>query len=219
MKPAHVKNETSQVTYVGESNSTPSKVRLLSREGVKNDWRDEQTDGAADWSRTASWPCHDPIFITPSWSSAAPGLAGWLWDRDQTTGETNCCIAKVISNDILDRNVRFREDGTFWCKTFCRPLRNVMTWLEELVNHGLNGSGHACIQYLRAFFASGRLGRRPAGTLISGLGCFELLARSCGAELEDHQKCIPHVVACALKLVLRQPCRVSEQHQCLTKSC
>ena len=122
----------------------------------------------------------------------------WLWDLDQTTGETNCSIAKVISNDILDRNVRFREDGTFWCKTFCRPLRNVMTWLEELVNHGLNGSGHACIQYPRAFFALGRLGRRQAGTLISCLRCFVHLARSCGAEVEDHQKCIPHVVACAL---------------------
>ena len=40
MKPACVENETSQVTSVGESNSTPSRVRQLSREGVKNDWRD-----------------------------------------------------------------------------------------------------------------------------------------------------------------------------------
>ena len=81
MKPAHVENETSQVTYVGESNSTPSKVRLLSREGVKNDRRDEQTDGPADWSRTASWPCHDPIFVTPSWFSAPLGLALALGSR------------------------------------------------------------------------------------------------------------------------------------------
>ena len=33
MKPANVENETSQVTHVGESNSTPSNVRQLSHEG------------------------------------------------------------------------------------------------------------------------------------------------------------------------------------------
>ena len=75
VKPAYVENETSQVTYVGESSSTPSIVRQLSREGVKNEWRDEKTDGAADRSHTSCWPCHDPRFITPSWFSAPPGLA------------------------------------------------------------------------------------------------------------------------------------------------
>ena len=34
---------------------------------------------------------------------------GWpcLWDRSQTTGETNCCIVQMTSKDILDRNARF----------------------------------------------------------------------------------------------------------------
>ena len=69
MKPAYVENEASQVTYVDASNI----VRQLSREGVKkkNKWKDE----TADWSHTSCWPCHDSIFITPSWFSEPPGLA------------------------------------------------------------------------------------------------------------------------------------------------
>ena len=59
--------------------------------------------------------------------------------------------------------------------------------LEELVNHGLNELGHVCIQYLRTCFASGSVGPGQASTLISGLRRYVLLARSCGADLEDHQ--------------------------------
>ena len=50
-----------------------------------------------------------------------------LWNRNQTTGETNCCIVQVTSKDILDRNGRFlREVETSWCRTLCPQLRNVM---------------------------------------------------------------------------------------------
>ena len=73
-KSAHVKSEASQMTYIGESNSTPSDVKQLSRQGVKNECKEEKTDGPVDWSHTSCWPCHDPIFISPSWSSAPPGL-------------------------------------------------------------------------------------------------------------------------------------------------
>ena len=42
-----------------------------------------------------------------------------LWDRDQITGETNCCIVQAISKNILVRNARFLgEVETSWCKTF-----------------------------------------------------------------------------------------------------
>ena len=58
---------------------------------------------------------------------------------------------------------------------------------EELVNSGLSQLGHACIQYLRVCFASGGLGSGRAGTLISGFRRYVLLARSCGADLEDRQ--------------------------------
>ena len=71
IKLANVQNETSQMAFVVESNSTPSDVRQLSREGIKYNWK----DGKADEAVTSSWPCHDPIFITPSWFSAPPGLA------------------------------------------------------------------------------------------------------------------------------------------------
>ena len=82
---------------------------------------------AADCSHTSCWPCDDPIFITPSSVRRLGSLC--LWDRNQTTGETNCCIVQVTSKDILDRNACFLcKVGTSWCKTFCPPLRNVMTW-------------------------------------------------------------------------------------------
>ena len=63
------------MTHLGESNSTPSDVRQLSRESVRNHWKDEETDGTVDWSHAECWPCHNPIFISPSWSSAPLGLA------------------------------------------------------------------------------------------------------------------------------------------------
>ena len=97
MTPAYVESGTSQVTYVGESTATPSDVRQLSREGVRNDWRDEITDKAVDCSHTSCWPCHDPVFISPTWFSAPPRL----WNRDQTFGGANCCIVQVTSNNII----------------------------------------------------------------------------------------------------------------------
>ena len=45
-------DEASQVTYVGERNSTPSNVRQLPRV-VQDEWRDEKAEGAADCSRTS----------------------------------------------------------------------------------------------------------------------------------------------------------------------
>ena len=62
-KPTYVESETSQVIFVGESNSRPSNVWHLTRDSVKNDWRDEKTDGAADWSTTSCWLCHDPSLL------------------------------------------------------------------------------------------------------------------------------------------------------------
>ena len=101
MKLAYVENETSKATYVGEGNSSPSNVRHLSRDSVKNDRRDTQADRAANYSRTSCWSCDDPILIAPSWFSAAPGLtlAGPDYWR----------------NEILFRGPR-------------RALRNTTTW-------------------------------------------------------------------------------------------
>ena len=112
----------------------------------------------------------------------------------------NCCIVQVTSEDILDRNVRFLcVVETSWCATFCPPLHNVMMGplqnakifesqrLEELLHHGLHELGHLCVQHLRSCFASGILGPGQASTLISRLRRCVLLARSCGADLEDHQ--------------------------------
>ena len=72
-KPVYVENAPSQVTYAGESSSTPRDMRHLTRKGGKNEWKDEKADGAAD-SSTSHWPRHDPIFVAPSWYTAPPGL-------------------------------------------------------------------------------------------------------------------------------------------------
>ena len=61
-----VKSAPSQPTYA-ESTSTPTDIPKLPRKGVKNEWKDEKAEGAADSSFTSHWPRHDPIFIAPSW--------------------------------------------------------------------------------------------------------------------------------------------------------
>ena len=96
-----VENATSQVTNAGESSSTPSSVRQLHRKGVKNEWKDEKTEGAADCSLTSRWPRHDPIFIAPSCSvRRLDSLC--LLGQDRATGETNYCIEELTLKDILD---------------------------------------------------------------------------------------------------------------------
>ena len=112
MKPAYVENETSQKTYADESNSTPSRVRHLSRECIKNDWKDEkptgQLIGPTPYAGFAMNPCSS-LRVGSGRRLGSP----CLWDRDQTAGETNCCIAQVTSNDILVQNAHFLcEDGT-----------------------------------------------------------------------------------------------------------
>ena len=75
MKPDNTENESSQMDYPDESNPTPSDRPLVSHGNVKNDWINEATDEAADWSHTPYWPCHDPIFVTPNGLGAPPVLA------------------------------------------------------------------------------------------------------------------------------------------------
>ena len=64
---------------IAAKRDTTSSVRQLSHEVEQNKLRDENTEnqrkGAADCSHTSCWPCHDPIFITPSWFTAPPGLS------------------------------------------------------------------------------------------------------------------------------------------------
>ena len=164
-------------------------MRVLSREVVTNDWRDE------NWSHTSCWPCHDPIFITPSWFTAPLGLAAdgvstrpWAtavrktsWTKTRTSSATTGRPGAGCSAHFCATIWR----GRFGMRNYVR-VRD-MHGLEELVNHGLNELGLVCIQYLRTCFASGCLGPGQAGTLISGLRGHMLLARSCGADLEDHQ--------------------------------
>ena len=111
---------------------------------------------------------------------------------------------KSISKDILVRNARFLcEVETSWCKTFCPPLRNVTVWrfqsskIFACQGHPLArracqsrsqriGSPSAC-NIFELVLRHGTLGPGQVGTLISGLRRYVLLAKSCGADLEDHQ--------------------------------
>ena len=67
------------------------------------------------------------------------------------------------------------------------PLKADVHGLKELVNYGLHELGHLYVQYLRSCFASGSRRPEQASTLISGWRRHVLLARSCGADLKDHQ--------------------------------
>ena len=177
-------------------------MRQLPHEGVKNEW-----EGTRKQKGLLTAPTHHAGLATIPSSLLRIGSVRrldslCLWDRDQTSGETNSCIVEVTLKDILDQNAHFLcEDGTSWCRTYCPQLRIAMTWpfqsfkkylrvrdihrLEELVRHGFNELGRSCIQYL--CFASGSLELGHAGTLISGLRRYVLLARPCGADMEDHQ--------------------------------
>ena len=61
-KPAHVESKTSQISFLCENKSALSDVRQLSREGVRDDRKDENTDGAVDRSHRLCWPCYDHMF-------------------------------------------------------------------------------------------------------------------------------------------------------------
>ena len=198
MRPAYVENETSQVTNGSARNYTTSHVRQVSHENDKKTFRDEKTENQPHGLLTA--PTRHAALATIPPLLFRVGSVRRLdspcpWDRDQTTGESNCCIVEVTSKDILDQNGHFlvqgvlsttaKRDGCFEIrKTFCESE----TFMDsKSVNHGLNELGRVCIQYLRTCFAAGSLGQGQAGTLLSGLGRYVLLARSCGADLEDHQ--------------------------------
>ena len=85
--------------------------------------------------------------------------------------------------------------------------------LEELVRYRLNELDRVCIRYLRTCFASGNLGPSQAGTLISGLRRHLILARACGAALENVFRTLWSVhQSWSLS-------RLSSGQKCLTKSC
>ena len=80
-----LENRTSQVTHVGKGSSTPSNVRQLFRNSVKNDRRDAKAEGAANFSRTSCWP---PTIPSSSLRVGSVRLGSpCLLAQDRTTGE------------------------------------------------------------------------------------------------------------------------------------
>ena len=82
-----------------------------SREGVKNEWKDEKTDGAVDWSHTSCWPSYDPIFISPSWFSALPGLTLPIGSRPDYLRNELLYRAGDMENILVQNEHFLREDG------------------------------------------------------------------------------------------------------------
>ena len=88
--------------------------------------------------------------------------------------------ASLRGRDVLVRNVppttaQRHDVAVSEFENIC--LSEDIHGLEELVNHGLNELGHR----------QGPLGLGQAGTLIWVLRRLVLLAKSCGADLKDHQ--------------------------------
>ena len=109
-----------------------------------------------------------------------------LWDRDETAGETNCCIVR----DVLPTTAQ-RYDGTVAEFEKYLKVRDIHG-AEELLDYPiLHELGHLCVQYLGTCFASGTLGPGEAGTLIPGFRHHARLARSCGADLEEITRLYP----------------------------
>ena len=139
---------------------------------------------------------HSESVQCAAWTRSAYGIA------TRRLAKRIVCVVEVTSKDVLDQSAPSRGWDVLVQDVLpttarrcdvavsefekCLRVRDIHG-LEELVSHGLNELGHACIQYLRACFASGSLGPGQAGTLISGLRRLVLLARSCGADLEDRQ--------------------------------
>ena len=96
--PARGENEP----YIGRGLSTPSNERQKKERRIKK-------------IQTAPTRHAGPATIPSSLLQVGSRLrlgSPCVWDRDQITGETNCCIVQAVWRDILVRNARFLcEDG------------------------------------------------------------------------------------------------------------
>ena len=138
---ACAENAGSQVTYVGEEDSsTPSKCSKFLLRVSKMNGRARKQNGSL------SAPSHHAgLFMIPFSSLQVLCLDSVCpWDHDQRAGETNRCIEEVTPKDILDQNSHCpktkRPDtghAARQCATLRRGLRTssvlVFSWLEWTV--------------------------------------------------------------------------------------
>ena len=108
MKLACVKSETSQMTYLGESNSTLSDVQQMSREGVKHEWKRRKQTGRL------TGPTHRGGLATipSSFLRAPPGLTLPVGSRPDFWQNELLCRAGDIDTASWSKNEHFlRDDG------------------------------------------------------------------------------------------------------------
>ena len=165
LKTKHVygENAPSQVTDAGESTSTPTDMRQLPRKGVKNEWKDEQTERAADILPTSNWPRHGPIFIAPSWFNAPlalglPAGAGLDYCRNESLyrgadieryrGPKRSLPLRGL--DVLVQDVLPTAAHTTWPLQNWKYLRvKEIHGPDQLVSHDLTNSRNAGLCALR----------------------------------------------------------------------
>ena len=152
-------NQASQA-YVQGGLPTPSDERRLPPEDEKNSESYEGTENQR--SGVSDWFWGDPIFVTPSWFSAPPGLAlpiRWLlddWRKDllYRAGDIKRHPEhkRALSwrgGDVLV--LAQRHDGAVADFEKYLSVRDIHG-LEEPLNHGLHELGYLCVQYLRTCF-------------------------------------------------------------------
>ena len=203
-------NDSSQFCVGGFFFSLMSSDCLLTKVNTVDDMKKRKKHGASDCSYTSCWSCAEPIFITPSWFSAP-------WARHCLSGSHASWrtrnIVQVTSKDLLDRNARFlREDETSWCRTLCpRTAQRYDGTVAEFENicesetstgsksssitvcHRSGSSLHPISSHLLCVRNPRTGTSRHSHFWPEALNV--LLARSCGADLEDHQTVFRHVVA------------------------
>ena len=70
--------------------------------------------------------------IPSSLLRVGPVRSPCLWDRYQTTGETNCFVVRVTSRNVLVQSEHFlHKVGTHHCGTYCLLLHNTRTWPSQ----------------------------------------------------------------------------------------
>ena len=161
-----------------------------------------------------------PSSLLRVWFSAPPGLAlplgslpdNWRNELLNRAGDIERHQEPKRASSSRGREVLVQDVLPTTAQRYDGAVAEFENICESETSMGSRGSPitvstkWVCVQHLRTCFASGTLGPRLAGTLISDLRRYVLLARTCGADLEDHQAVFPTL--CALNLVPCCPNRI-----------
>ena len=180
--PVCVEHDASQPCVGKEFFTTADGQRLLP-EKVNNSRCFEETQNQKD--AASDWPCAEPIFTPESVQRARNDLLYRAVDIERHPGPERAYSSRgrdVVVQDVMPTTAQ-RYDGAVPDFEKLLGVRDILV-LEELLDHGLNELGPFSIFEPALHQVPSD---RQAGTLTSGLRRYVLPARSCDADLEDHQ--------------------------------